>query len=224
MRKWRVIQDFYLGESIRIKAINPNEDNFMLYEGAIIYEAENTDRVIINGNIHLMSPDHSSVLEMAYRSRPLPMYKHKKSRPPEPIIQWISLEKKTRESGECEDRIGRMFRSVDLKLQRDVVQLSEDYSGYKRLVKMVGQQFPDQPEMVAKIENEAQKEIGKLYISVVMLLRERKWKQSDKCLTYEAIFDDEYYFSSFFEAAQLTLFDSICRACSNVGKVQTKAS
>jgi len=52
MRKWRVIQDFYLGESIRIKAINPNEDNFMLYEGAIIYEAENTDRVIINGKVY----------------------------------------------------------------------------------------------------------------------------------------------------------------------------
>jgi len=52
MRKWRVIRDFYLGESDRIKARNPNEDNFMLYEGTIIYEAENTDRVVINGKVY----------------------------------------------------------------------------------------------------------------------------------------------------------------------------
>jgi len=52
MRKWRVIREFYLGESERVKARNPNEDNFMLGEGTIIYEAENTDRVVINGKVY----------------------------------------------------------------------------------------------------------------------------------------------------------------------------
>jgi hypothetical protein len=52
MRKWRVRQQFYLGEESRIKAKDKTVDSFLLGVGTIIYESVINDRVIINGRVY----------------------------------------------------------------------------------------------------------------------------------------------------------------------------
>jgi len=58
MRKWRVIQKFYLGEEIRIKDKDKSVDNFLLGIGSIIYESTINDRVIINGRVYFFKIGH----------------------------------------------------------------------------------------------------------------------------------------------------------------------
>ena len=52
MRKWRVREQFYLGEELRIKDKDKSVDSFLLGIGTIIYESEINNRVIINNRVY----------------------------------------------------------------------------------------------------------------------------------------------------------------------------